>query len=200
MSAPSFASEAGLPISERTNHALYIDHYPLGRDATVNYPDLDLRFRNDTGKWLLVRTWVGASSLTVALYGRPAGRRVETETSPLAVTGPPLEKRVADPNLYVGETALEDAGEPSRSTKVRRLVYDRNGRTLYDTTWTSSYRAEARVVRYGTKQRPAPPPPPEKDPKTTTTPDTPAGKKPPVTDTGARAVSPPPPAPRTPVP
>ena len=36
------AFEGGLPIDERTNHALYISHYPLGRDATVNYPDLDL--------------------------------------------------------------------------------------------------------------------------------------------------------------
>ena len=38
------AYEAGLPITARTNHALYISHYPLGRDATVNYPDLDMRF------------------------------------------------------------------------------------------------------------------------------------------------------------
>ena len=42
------AFEAGLPITARTNHALYISHYPLGRDATVNYPDLDLKFVNDT--------------------------------------------------------------------------------------------------------------------------------------------------------
>ena len=39
------AFEGGLPIDARTNHALYISHYPLGRDATVNYPDLDLRSR-----------------------------------------------------------------------------------------------------------------------------------------------------------
>ncbi len=38
------AYEAGLPITARTNHALYISHYPLGRDATVNYPDIDLKF------------------------------------------------------------------------------------------------------------------------------------------------------------
>ena len=36
------AFEAGLKIKARTNHALYISHYPLGRDATVNYPDTDL--------------------------------------------------------------------------------------------------------------------------------------------------------------
>ena len=56
------AFEAGLPITARTNHALYISHYPLGRDATVNYPDIDLKFVNDTGHWLLLRTFVGASS------------------------------------------------------------------------------------------------------------------------------------------
>ena len=60
------AYEAGLKITERTNHALYISHYPQGRDATVNYPDVDLKFVNDTGQWLLLRTWVGPSSLTVA--------------------------------------------------------------------------------------------------------------------------------------
>ena len=83
------AFEAGLPIGARTNHALYISHYPLGRDATVNFPDTDLRFTNDTGRWLLLRTFVGAGSLTVNLYGAPQDRRVETETGPLEVTGKP---------------------------------------------------------------------------------------------------------------
>ena len=78
------AFEAGLPITARTNHALYIWHYPLGRDATVNYPDIDLKFVNDTGHWLLLRTFVGSSSLTVALYGTPQHRRVETTAAPLA--------------------------------------------------------------------------------------------------------------------
>ena len=67
------AFEAGLPITARTNHALYISHYPQGRDATVNYPDTDLKFVNDTGHWLLLRTFVGPSSLVVNLYGTPHG-------------------------------------------------------------------------------------------------------------------------------
>ena len=76
------AFDAGLPITARTNHALYISHYPLGRDATVNYPDLDLKFVNDTAHWLLLRTFVGAGSLTVNLYGTPVNRRVETHHRP----------------------------------------------------------------------------------------------------------------------
>ena len=77
------AYEAGLKITSRTNHALYISHYPLGRDATVNYPDTDLRFVNDTDHWLLLRTFVGSSSLTVTLYGTSPHRRVESEAAPL---------------------------------------------------------------------------------------------------------------------
>ena len=75
------AFEAGLKITERTNHALYISHYPQGRDATVNYPDVDLQFVNDTGNWLLLRTFVSSSSLTVGLYGTPVHRKVTSTTS-----------------------------------------------------------------------------------------------------------------------
>ena len=90
------AFDAGLPITSRTNHALYIDHYPLGRDATVNYPDTDLTFQNDSDHWILLRTIVGSSSLTVRLFGTPLHRRVETQTSPLKETGPAPVKRMPD--------------------------------------------------------------------------------------------------------
>ena len=48
------AWEAGLKIAERNPHSLYISRYQPGRDATVNYPDLDLKFVNDTQKWICV--------------------------------------------------------------------------------------------------------------------------------------------------
>ena len=150
------AYEAGLKITARTNHALYISHYPQGRDATVNYPDVDLRFVNDTRHWLLLRTFVGSSSLVVDLYGAPLHRRVVTQTRPLVETGSPPVKRIPDPSLYVGETVVEESGEPSRSTSVRRLVYTASGKLLYDNTWYSSYRAEPKVIDVGTKPRPVP--------------------------------------------
>ena len=152
------AYEAGLKITERTNHALYISHYPQGRDATVDYPDVDLKFVNDTPRWILLRTFVGSYSLVVGLYGAPIHRRVESQDRPLVETGAPPVKRVPDPSIYKGETWVENSGEPSRSTSVRRLVYTASGKLLYDNTWYSSYRGEAKIVHYGTKTRPAPPP------------------------------------------
>jgi vancomycin resistance protein YoaR len=148
------AYEAGLDITARTNHALYISHYPLGRDATVNYPDLDLEFVNDTSHWMLLRTYVGSSSLVVALYGTALGRRVESETTPLREVAPPPVKRVPDPDRFVGEESLEDSGEPARATSVHRKVYDARGTLIHDNVWYSSYRSEPRIIRVGTKPRP----------------------------------------------
>ncbi len=145
------AFEAGLKITARTNHALYISHYPQGRDATVNYPDVDLKFVNDTGHWLLLRTFVGSSSLTVSLYGTPTGRKVESTTTPLSSRGAPPVKKTVDPTLKPGEKVIDYPGVPAMSTSVTRKVYDRAGKLLYDDTWSSSYRADPAIVRVGPK-------------------------------------------------
>jgi hypothetical protein len=55
---------------------------------------------------------------------------------------------------------VDDYGEPSRATSVRRKVYSPAGKLLYDTTWYSSYVSEPKLVRVGTKKS---------EPKTTTT-------------------------------
>jgi vancomycin resistance protein YoaR len=180
------AYEAGLPITDRTNHALYISHYPQGRDATVNYPDTDLKFVNDTGHWLWLRTYVSSSSLTVALYGTPQHREVESEVAPLVETGQPPVKRLPDPNLTVGTTMLDESGSPSRSTSVRRKVFSSSGKLLYDHTWYSAYSAEPRVIRYGTKPKaePPPPPPPPAKKKQNPPPPPPPQSPPPAGPTG----------------
>jgi vancomycin resistance protein YoaR len=148
------AYEAGLPITARTNHALYISHYPQGRDATVDYPDIDLKFVNDTGHWLLLRTWVGTSSLTVALYGTPIHRRVVSDVSPLVVVSPPPVKKIPDPSLAAGRQVVQDPGDPARKTSVRRRVYTAAGKLLSDTTFFSSYRAQPEIVLVGIKAAP----------------------------------------------
>ncbi len=154
------AYEAGLDITERTNHALYISHYPQGRDATVNYPDLDLKFVNDTKKWLWLRTFVGSSALTVNLYGAPQHRRVESEVGDLRVVGNPPTTWRKDPSLYRGQRVVAESGSSPLSTSVRRRVYNAKGNLLYDNSWYSSYRGEKKVVLVGTKPKPEPKPEP----------------------------------------
>jgi vancomycin resistance protein YoaR len=145
------AYEAGLKITARTNHALYISHYPQGRDATVNYPDIDLKFVNDTKAWLLLRTFVSTYSLTVNLYGTSPHRRVVSQTAPLVVTGHPPTEWDKDPSLPKGTKEIIASGSPPLSTSVHRWVYAPDGKLLYDTVWTSHYVGDKRIIHIGTK-------------------------------------------------
>jgi vancomycin resistance protein YoaR len=163
------AFDAGLPITARTNHALYISHYPLGRDATVDYPDVDLKFVNDTSHWMLVRTFVGAYSLVVSLYGAPQHRRIVTDTAPLTVTAPAPVKRTIDRSLQPGQVVVESDGAPATSTSVNRLVYAPDGKLLYDNTWYSNYVAQPKIVLVGPKAKKPAKPAPETTTTTTTT-------------------------------
>ena len=177
------AWEAGLKIAERNPHSLYISRYQLGRDATVNYPDLDLKFINDTPKWVFVAGASGGAGITVSIYGGGPERRVESGTGSIRETGPAPIRRVKDPTLLKGQTEIEESGSPARATAVTRTVYDEQGAVLHDETWNTSYRGEYRIIRVGTKpppkpepkakpkaEKPAPPPPTETAPTTTTQP------------------------------
>ena len=180
------AWEAGVKLLERNPHSLYISRYQLGRDATVNYPDLDLKFRNDTGKWMVVLGASGQNGIAITLAGTPTGRRVVSEPGPLTVTGKPPEKRVKDPTLTVGTEVVEELGSSPQSVTVTRTVYNKDGSVLYDESWRTNYRGEKRVIRVGTKKKE---PPPTTSTSTTTTP---------TTTTPKPTPKPPPPAPPKP--
>ncbi len=162
------AWEAGLRITERNPHSLYIDRYQLGRDATVYWPSLDLKFVNDTKTWIVVKGIVETDGITVAIYGGEE-RRVESSDGTMEIAGTPPVRRVKDPTLTMGTTVIDESGTSPSRTSVTRTVYGEDGKLLREETWNTSYRGETRVVRIGTKpkEKPKQPPPapPEPGPK-----------------------------------
>jgi vancomycin resistance protein YoaR len=173
------AWEAGLKIVERTAHSLYIARYPLGRDATVNYPDVDFKFTNDTKNYIVVRAIAGSGGITINLLGAPTNRRIETEVGEFRVVGEPEMELVPDPTLFEGQRVVEDEGEPARAVSVKRTVY-LGDRVLHEETWYTSFRSEPKIVRVGTipvEEEEAPAEPtttgPKSQPTTTSTTPTP---------------------------
>ena len=53
---------AGLEDIEHKPHSFYIDRYPVGREATVAWPSVDLKFKNDTPHGVLVQAWIDPST------------------------------------------------------------------------------------------------------------------------------------------
>jgi vancomycin resistance protein YoaR len=60
---------AGIKDLEHHPHSYYISRYPVGREATVSYPNPNLIFENDQPTAILITTAYTGTSLTVTFWG-----------------------------------------------------------------------------------------------------------------------------------
>jgi vancomycin resistance protein YoaR len=149
------AFDAGLPILERTNHNLYLTHYPLGRDATVSWGGPDLKFKNDLKHGILVKASYTDATLTFTFYGTSEGRRVVAHTGPqVRWTHPGLNYAVdlsARPNSV---RVVPGSGELGFDVTVTRTVYTKDGKVLRHNTFKSHYIPDSSTAIYGPGKRP----------------------------------------------
>ncbi|MCS7236121.1 MAG: VanW family protein [Armatimonadota bacterium] len=140
---------ADLEVRQRVNHTQPVPYVPVGRDATVVYPSVDLRVRNP-GPPLLLWTEVTGDRLTVTFYGpvRPR-RRVKVLVTDVQVIPPPGGHVVrADPDLPVGRWRVLPARPGYRATTVRE-VWESGRLVRREVVARSVYRPVPRTVRVG---------------------------------------------------
>ena len=149
------AFELGLPILERTNHNLYLSHYPLGRDATVSWGGPDFKFKNDLKHGLLIKTSYTDSTLTFTFYGTNEHRRIVATTSPQTKwTGPSMNYAI-DPNAPRGSAkVVAGTGEKGFDVSVTRKVYDASGKELRHDVFKSHYIPDSPTTVYGPGRTP----------------------------------------------
>jgi vancomycin resistance protein YoaR len=152
------AFELGLPILARTNHNLYLAHYPLGRDATVSWGGPDFKFRNDLKHGLLIKASYTDQTLTFTVYGTPEGRRVVSHTGPQTKWTSPSMNYAVDLGAPRGSVkVVKGTGEQGFDIQVSRKVYDRNGKLLRSNVFKSHYIPDSPTTVYGPgKQPPGP--------------------------------------------
>ncbi|MFF0425467.1 VanW family protein [Streptomyces sp. NPDC004520] len=73
---------AGVQPVEHGAHSFYIERYPAGREATVAWGQLDLKFRNDTGKPIYIKASATDHSVTVSFLGTKKYDSVEAVAGP----------------------------------------------------------------------------------------------------------------------
>jgi len=125
---------AGLEDVEHKPHSFYIDRYPVGREATVAWPTVDLRFRNDTDHGVLIQTLhtlstpASSGALTVRMWSTKTWDITALTGDRYAFTSPSVRQIAGDecvPNTGYGGFQIDvtrvfrRAGDPE---VVRREV------------------------------------------------------------------------------
>jgi vancomycin resistance protein YoaR len=149
------AFELGLPILARTNHNLYLSHYPLGRDATVSWGGPDLEFENDLKHAILIKTSYTDQTLTFTFYGTNEHRRVVSHTGPQTNWTNPSMNYAVDPSAPRGSVhVVQGTGEKGFDVTVTRTVYDANGKELRHDVFKSHYIPDSPTTVYGPGKTP----------------------------------------------
>ena len=148
---------AGLPVTERTNHSYEVAYYQRGigpgLDATIYEPSPDFKWKNDTGHPIFVQGSIKGNSLTFDLYGTSDGRTVVIDGPHTLETYQPS----SDP-LYVntdtlpkGTTQYIDPPVPGAKTTATYTV-TRGGQEINKQTFNSFYQAMPAQYLVGTKE------------------------------------------------
>jgi len=168
----------GFPIIERWPHAYRVGWYepPIGLDAAVFAPSVDMKFINDTDHAIMIKTRVNAQTgeLVFEFYGTKPDRTVEME-------GPELSRRVPkpdpvyefDPSLPPGTTKQVERGREGIDVTIYRIIRYGNGEEKREKFFS---RFQPWPDRFLVGPTPVPTPSPQPTPAVTPSPPSEAGE------------------------
>lgn len=156
----------GLPILERYSHAYRVSYYEMiasggvdprlaGLDATVYFPLVDLKFKNDTPYWILMETYVNvnARTLTWKFYSTRDGRTVDwTTTGPTNVVSAPPPLFEVNQELKKNQMKQVDWAANGADVTVTRTVW-KDGAVWFQDQFTTHYEPWQAVCQYGPDSR-----------------------------------------------
>ncbi len=133
----------GFPIEERWNHGYIVSWYGTpGLDATIYTPTIDLKFRNNTDNFIVVKSEMDEArgTLTFKIYGEKPPWEVEvTGPEVLKETPPPPPVYQRDNSLAPGQVRQVEWASKGMDVVWRRVIRDNDGNVLRDEALRSNY-------------------------------------------------------------
>jgi vancomycin resistance protein YoaR len=156
----------GLPVLERYPHAYRVSYYEMiasggvdsrlaGLDATVYFPLVDLKFKNDTPYWILMETYVNvnARTLTWKFYSTRDGRTVDwTTTGPTNVVSAPPPVYEVNEELKKNQMKQVDWAANGADVTVTRTVW-KDGAVWFQDQFTTHYEPWQAICQFGPESR-----------------------------------------------
>lgn len=145
------ALRADMNITERYNHRWPSSYVPIGQDATVDYPSVDLKFENSSEYPIFIKSFMSGTTLTVKIYGYQPSEwdNIEVSSQTTRTISPPAARRIADTSLESGTEVVDQSSCSGYEAQGEKLFY-KNGELVKSEPIDSSYYAEgAAVIRYG---------------------------------------------------
>lgn len=142
----------GFPIIERWAHGYVVGWYGKpGMDASIFTPNVDFRFRNDTGKHILIKSsWNEAKgTITFSIFGTKPDRAVQISEPVISNKQPaPPAAYQLDNTLKTGQIKQVDWAKEGMDVVVTRTIRYGDGQ-IKEEKLVSKYRPWQAIYLYG---------------------------------------------------
>jgi vancomycin resistance protein YoaR len=151
---------AGLDIVRMTSHSRPSAYTPLGFDATVVWPNTDLKLKNPYDFPVVIHYRVANGEALVEVLGKPRPYdKIVFERHVLESTPFSTEERL-DPEIPQGVTSIDQAGFNGYKLERFRKFY-KGKRLVKKDKWIIDYKPVTEYIRRGTSTDPTAKAPPE---------------------------------------
>ena len=144
-------ARANLEIVSRSPHAWPSTYVNKGEDATVNWPNLDFKFKNDTDTPIFVITYYKDRQCTAEIWGKTLGDNVTIDLSSTVTKTiyPSTEVLyVYNPELPVGTSEETVKMRTGYVVETYKVWYENGVEFKRELLHTSTYRAYQRTFEY----------------------------------------------------
>ncbi len=146
---------ANLGIRQRQSHSLPVPYVPLGRDATVDFGNIDLVLQNTTDAPIAVVSTYTPGALTFRILGQKVPGQQVVVTQGRVSTRTRGVRTVVDRNLPAGARRVLEGGAPARVVSAFRTVRVNGQVVKSENLGTSYYGGSPRVVAVGARSGPS---------------------------------------------
>ena len=145
---------SGLEITEARNHSIPSSYIEKGRDATVSYGAVDLKFRNNYQYPILIQNKVINDTIVTTIYGNDRYKREIDIVTELVETIPNKTIVKKSSIMYNGENFIQEKGRNGYKIKTYRIYKNKNGEISSKEYINESYYPPInKIIIKGTKIR-----------------------------------------------
>lgn len=139
---------AGMEVLDRRPHTRPSGYIKMGLDATVVYPSINLRMRNNLPFPVVIHRRIGNGTLRIELLGARSDRTVTFVRKIMPRVDRFEERTIPDPNLPAGTRVLTQRGIPGFRVTRYRIVRERD--VAVRERWSDAYPPTSQIWRVGT--------------------------------------------------
>ncbi|MDP4146447.1 MAG: VanW family protein [Bacillota bacterium] len=144
---------AGMQPIERTHHSLPSSYVELGLDSTVDWNDIDFKFKNTISYPIYIEAYTENKNLYINIYSNSSlVKRKYVISNDVYETIPPETKSVEDPNLPEGKIVFLQKASSGYKVKVTRDTYENGNLVSSELISDDLYPEVPGISKIGTKK------------------------------------------------